>query len=70
MFCMTRAERAPEIACDSREQKLYHPNRPLHFHFYLRKVILFGVTIFWFPREHRREISVITSDNGNVLFSK
>ena len=26
---MTRAARAPEIACDSRKQKLYHLNQPL-----------------------------------------
>ena len=29
MFCMTRAARALEIACDSRKQKLYRLNRPL-----------------------------------------
>ena len=29
IFCMTRAARALEIACDSREQKLYRLNRPL-----------------------------------------
>ena len=29
MFCMTRAVPAPEIACDSRKQKLYRLNRPL-----------------------------------------
>ena len=29
MFCVTRAARAPEIACDSRKQKLYRLNWPL-----------------------------------------
>ena len=29
IFCMTRAARALEIACDSRKQKLYRLNRPL-----------------------------------------
>ena len=28
-FCMTRAARALEIACDSGEQKLYRLNQPL-----------------------------------------
>ena len=29
MFCMTRAARAPEIACDSRKQTLYRLNPTL-----------------------------------------
>ena len=28
IFCMTRAVRTLEIACDSRKQKLYRLNRP------------------------------------------
>ena len=30
IFCMTRAARALEIACDSHRQKSYRLNRPLH----------------------------------------
>ena len=29
IFCMARAPHAPEIACDSRKQKLYCLNKPL-----------------------------------------
>ena len=37
IFCMTRAARALEIACDSRKQKLYPLNRPLQYLSYKTK---------------------------------
>ena len=52
-FCMTRAARALEIACDSRTQKLYRLNRP-YLDFFMTKLRISEVITKTFRTDSHR----------------
>ena len=67
IFCMTRAARALEIACDSRKQKLYHLNRPLQLYPSFRLTRLTSLSNFLYITYGPNII--IPFENGQIIWA-